>query len=264
MNDTPNETFSRHPRRTPWVPGNQQLSIGLWIFSFCAVVLVFNLMYFMFGLWEIDSGASSSFKEAVSTTRGVLMRQFWLALGFGLVLSVWAALLCSKVVGPLYRFRRHFEGLTTGRWDRPCKIRKGDACTDLCEALNSGVAAMTNCIEEQNETLELARAALDASPDRANPQISSVIAKIDALSQEFAKRFPVSDEAAESWAETKAPSTTSESGASDGNAEEERASEAPNPGESDRDVAEGSSGDASESSADEATEESKDRDVVPA
>ncbi len=71
----------------------------------------------------------------------LLLRSVLFSIGIVFPLTIAVGVLATfRIAGPIYRFETYLKGVIRGDQLGPCKIRKGDALTDLCELINDATA----------------------------------------------------------------------------------------------------------------------------
>ncbi len=69
-------------------------------------------------------------------------------------LALHTILLTHRIAGPVYRFRRMFEGMVNGEISEDVRLRKGDFLTGLVEAYNLSVARLRGDFDDLRDEVE--------------------------------------------------------------------------------------------------------------
>jgi hypothetical protein len=181
-----------YKRRTKWVKPELQLKIVLMTLSVATIVLVINFQLNLLGLSRIHGYPASTIDGTLDLIRSSLLKQFLIACCLVVPLSIWVgAVYAFKFCGPIYRFRLFFRELAQGRWDPPCRLRKGDDLQDVKDSINACLDLMKERLKRQHELLGKAREAL-ASPSTEvgeGHDVQVLLSKMDQEAAEFEKRF---------------------------------------------------------------------------
>ena|SRR2546425_11168363 len=193
MSDTGKKQFPAraYKRRTKWIKPDLQLKIMLMTLSVATIVLSINFQLNLLGLSRIHGHPAPTIDGTLELVRSSLLRQFVFACCLVAPLSIWVgAVYAFKFCGPIYRFRRFFEELAAGRWDPPCRLRKGDDLQDVKDSINACLDLMKERLQKQHELLGTAREALGSpSALREEPKVLVLLGEIDREAAEFDKRF---------------------------------------------------------------------------
>lgn len=82
--------------------------------------------------------------QFISTQKQLFFQQILLVFGMSLVLNVlFSILLSHKLTGPIVRLKSYFSSLGTRNEIPKLSFRAGDFFSDLPEAINRGLAKMT-------------------------------------------------------------------------------------------------------------------------
>ena len=182
---------SSNRRRSKWVPGQGQLKIAVLTFFVTVIVLLFNLYYCNLGLWLIYKNPAATLEGVLEQTQSMMTKQILLSSMAALLLSILVSLSFYKLLGPIYRFKKYFRDMQTGRWTETCELRKGDELQDVKEAINTTLRLMEERMRKQHDVLVETREVLDELSDVATERdkIRELIAKADAEDAEYSKRF---------------------------------------------------------------------------
>ena len=77
-----------------------------------------------------------------------------LLFSFGILMPVTVAvgvLVTFRIAGPVYRFEQYLESIARGEEVGPCKLRKGDELTELCDRINQASVYLQAARAEQAE-----------------------------------------------------------------------------------------------------------------
>lgn len=198
--------WERGLRRSRWVRPGLQLRVILAALSVAVLVLLLNYVFLSFSLLEFKNPPSDPAAEVVRRTRSFLFQNTLLSLAAAIPLSVLFGVFVSfRFCGPIFRFKRYFSELLSGRWDRNCQLRKGDNLQDLKEAINATLEAMREMMLEQHELLSEFVRLVESRRDTIGDHeaVERLLGRSHAHAKEMHMRFE-----AEVAAEPEAASTT--------------------------------------------------------
>ncbi len=87
---------------------------------------------------ELMAGAPEMLSQVLITSFGVLLP----------VIFTVGIFVTFRIAGPVYRFEQYLGQIQSGEAQTPCRLRKGDELTELCEVIN----AATKPLREANIT----------------------------------------------------------------------------------------------------------------
>jgi methyl-accepting chemotaxis protein len=146
-------------------------------------------------LWSISIQPMGTVESALDQIRHVMVKKFLISVGMAIPLAVSVGILYSfKFSGPIYRFKKYFTELVTGRWDERCGLRKGDDLRDVCDAINAGVSTLRERIRESHHLLQESRKAFEevsyTVDGNGKARIQTLLEKIERERKVFDERFP--------------------------------------------------------------------------
>jgi len=202
MSDNDNKTPSgaRNRRRGTWARPDLQLKIILMTLCMGVLVLLINYQLNSFGLVGIRNNPALTFAEMFQEVRSCLFNQMIVSFCLVVPVSIWiGAIYAFKFCGPIYRFKRFFDGHLDGQWDKPCSLRKGDDLHDLKDSINAAMKVIHQKIRRQNDLLMDVRTVLEdpSASMESDGKSLDLIQRIDTESADFADRFADSEPLAE-------------------------------------------------------------------
>jgi hypothetical protein len=180
-----------------------QLRVVLTALAVASLVLSANFFLWLASISNAVAENRSNINVvlAYDALRTTMTRQFILCIGLAIPMAAALGIFYSfKFAGPIYRFTRYFTDLASGRWDKPCNIRKGDDLQELCGRINGGLEPMRTALRNGQailtELTALATAGVvqGAGPDRE--RFESLLRRAEAARDELAVRLPPSAPAA--------------------------------------------------------------------
>jgi nitrogen fixation/metabolism regulation signal transduction histidine kinase len=170
-----------------------QLKIVFFTLLVATLVLITNINLVLIGLRALYSEAGDGTVIAIQRLDALLFKGFGITTLLALPLAAAIGITYSfKFCGPIYRFQKYFGGLKDGRWDQPCRLRKGDDLQDLNTAINDCLDQMRRKLSRQNELLAEARSILQASSSPPDAQsVAALLARIETEAADFARRTSV-------------------------------------------------------------------------
>ena len=182
-------------RKKKLIRSDLQLKIVFITLFVASLVLLINFQMSLAALWSISVQPTGTVESALDQIRHVMVKKFLISVGMAIPLAVSLGILYSfKFSGPVYRFKKYFLDLVTGRWDERCSLRKGDDLQDVCDAINSAVGTLRERIRESHNTLQDARRVLDevsyTVDEGGKGRIQALREKIDREERVWKERFP--------------------------------------------------------------------------
>jgi len=182
--------LGRKRRRLPWAPGGVQFKVFASTFALTVIVLGFGLVASLRGILDARSNGSMLPPAVLETISTEYYRQLGVSLLAAVLLSLTAAIAYFGIAGPIYRFRRYFEGLVNGPWDRRVRLRDTDSLQDLAGSINQGLDALRDVVRRQRETLADVGNAVEAAAPFDDARWQAICARIAALDAEVEPRLP--------------------------------------------------------------------------
>ena len=182
-------------RKKKLIRSDLQIKIVFITLFVASLVLLINFQMSLAALWSISIQPVGSVESALDQIRHVMVKKFLIAVGMAIPLAVSVGILYSfKFSGPIYRFKKYFLDLVTGRWDERCTLRKGDDLKDVCDSINAAVGTLRERIRESHHILQDARRVLEEvsyTVDGAGKaKIQTLREKIDREDRVWQERFP--------------------------------------------------------------------------
>ena len=73
----------------------------------------------------------------------VLKKHLFIGVAMLVPLTVSVGVLVTfRIAGPIYRFEQYLKEVANGGNPGPCRVRKGDELSELCDAINAAVATL--------------------------------------------------------------------------------------------------------------------------
>ena len=186
----------KHSRTRLLVNIEVQLRVVLTALAVASLVLSAN-----FFLWLASISSALAEHQSVptivmafDTLRSTMTQQFLLCVGLAIPMAICLGILYSfKFAGPIYRFTQYFSDLATGRWDRPCSIRKGDDLQSLCGRINAGLEPMRAALLESQaicgELSALATGGVVTAAPVDSERFSALLRRAESLRNELTNRL---------------------------------------------------------------------------
>lgn len=180
---------NKNRRRRKFILRGLQLKIALQTLFVAVPLLLLNFLLAYNGALKYLQRASDSARAASIPVSGIIFNTFLTVLAIAIPFAIGVGILYSfTFCGPIYRFNKYFTELFSGRWDRPCTLRKGDQLQDVKETINGAIRLLTGRIYSQYELLRDLRGIL-ADPARSAERVREAIEMIDAEQVQVAPRF---------------------------------------------------------------------------
>jgi methyl-accepting chemotaxis protein len=194
-------------RKKKLIRSDLQIKIVFITLFVASLVLLINFQMSLAALWSISIQPVGTVESALDQIRHVMVKKFLISVAMAIPLAVSVGILYSfKFSGPIYRFKKYFLELVTGRWDERCSLRKGDDLKDVCDSINAAVGTLRERIRESHHVLQEARRVLDevsyTVDTNGKARVQSVKEKIDREDRVWKERFPST-----TAADTAAPAT---------------------------------------------------------
>lgn len=184
----PSETATpprRHRRGRKWVRPDVQIRIILLTLSVATIVLAINFQLDLLALARLEQNPATTVDGLLDQARGAILRQLLLSVGVAVPLAIWVgAIHAFKFCGPIFCFRRYFQGLIEGRWDRPCTLRAEDDLQDVKESINVSLDAIRGRIRSQQDLLKRVRPLIQGVSEA-----EGILREIEREEAEFSRRF---------------------------------------------------------------------------
>lgn len=178
----------RNRHRGNRAPDSIQLKVLLTTFSLTALVLGFGIISSLSGLLDLQSANGNLSAPSVEKMTREYVTQSLVAGAAVVLLSLSAAFACFGVAGPIHATRKYFRGLSAGRWDAQCDLRKKGSLHDLKDLVNEALDGMRGLLRDQHAALSSARELLrETSRDEA--RAAELVGQMDAIATEFEKRL---------------------------------------------------------------------------
>ena len=181
------------PRKRYLIDNLQYRLLGVSLFYFCSIVLVFAGALFIPIIIELNSGSLASPIVQEATRQFLLFHtRLWPpALLLICLLALHTIVVSHRIVGPLYRFRLELKKIGDGNLFVHVKLRKNDYLTKEADAINQMVDALrtrlrkfeTNQKSAHKVLVELQRAVIRGSADDVNDKIDELTGVIESLQQ---------------------------------------------------------------------------------
>jgi hypothetical protein len=168
------------------------MRIILLTLSVATIVLAINFQLDLLALASLERNPATTVDGLLDQTRGAILRQLFLSAGLAVPLAVWVgAIHAFRFCGPIFSFRRYFQGLCEGRWDQPCTLRAGDDLQDVKESINKALDAVRGRLLSQQDLLRRVRPLLQAAPEASQGiDAEDILREIEREEAELSRRFP--------------------------------------------------------------------------
>ncbi len=142
-------------RRRKFIRKDLQVRVVLSTLFVSLLILVFNYQAPLFGIWYLKESSDIYDPDTIAAFSNILLISFGISAVLTIPLALWIGVIQSfSFSGPIYKFKKHFTELVSGRWDTPCTLRKGDDLKDVCEVFNEYTALVCTQLEDQRKLLE--------------------------------------------------------------------------------------------------------------
>ena len=197
MSDATSNQKVKERRRKKLTRVDLQLKIVFITLFVASLVLLVNFQLTLAGLWSISSQLSGGYSvnELLESVKESTIRKFLFSVVMAVPLAGFVGILYSfKFCGPIYRFKKYFTELKSGRWDERCMLRKGDDLQDVAHAINEGMGCLRERIREDQAVLREVESFLSGAVFKSNLQgedlVASIRERIVAGRKTYEKRFP--------------------------------------------------------------------------
>ena len=173
------------PRRKKFVHKDLQLKI---IFATLFVAIVVFVVYAQIPIAGMWRATSSELDAEYSILIKLLLSSFGISLLLTIPLGVFFSF---QFCGPIYKIKKFFLELNSGRWDKVCRLSKGDDLHDVKDVINQYVGLTRDRVRSQHEILKKVRDFLRtcASYDK----VDSLLTLIDDEDAEYRRRLGTSE-----------------------------------------------------------------------
>ena len=175
-------------RRRKFVRKDLQLKIIFGTLFVALIVLVINFQLPIMGMWIMRATSSIWLDTHYNIMIKLLVTSFATSFLLTIPLAIWMGIVFSfQFCGPIYKIKKFFVELNSGRWDRICRLRKKDDLKDVAEVINQYVGLARDRLRSQHETLERVRAFLETCDQ--SDEVDSLLALISAEDAEYQPRL---------------------------------------------------------------------------
>ncbi len=145
-------------RRKKFIRKDLQLKIIFGTLFVALVVLVMNFQLPLMSMWIMRANSSVWLDAHYSIMIKLLVVSFGTSLLLTIPLAIWMGIVFSfQFCGPIYKIKKFFLELNSGRWDIICRLRKGDDLQDVKDVINQYVGLARDRMRSQHQTLEKVR-----------------------------------------------------------------------------------------------------------
>ena len=179
-------------RRQKFVRKDLQLRIIFGSLFVALVVLVMNFQLPIMGMWIMRATSSVWLDAHYNVMIKLLVASFGTSLLLTVPLAVWMGVVFSfQFCGPIYKIKKFFVELNSGRWDRICRLRKGDDLQDVKDVINQYVGLTRDRMRSQHQTLEKVRGFLQTC--ERSDDVDSLLTLINEEDAEYRHRLGTSE-----------------------------------------------------------------------
>ena len=200
MSDATSNQRVKNRRRKKLTRVDLQLKIVFITLFVASLVLLVNFQLTLAGLWSISSQLTGGYSvnELLESVKASTIRKFLFSVVLAVPLAGFVGILYSfKFCGPIYRFKKYFTELKTGRWDERCMLRKGDDLQDVALAINDGIDCLRGRIRQDQAVLQEVEAFLSSavftSDLEGDALLASIRERIVGGRKTYQDRFPADD-----------------------------------------------------------------------
>lgn len=184
-------------RKSKLVRLDMQIKVVLVTLFVACLALVINFQLNLVGVWGLKDRLppNATASDALEGLRLLFVSKLVVAAIITVPLSAAVGIAYSfKFAGPIYRFKRYFGDMISGRWDQHVSLRRGDDLQDLSAAINEAMDQVRARLKEHQELFadledllpEPGREAGTAGKDR----IVQVRQRMASERAAFSARFP--------------------------------------------------------------------------
>lgn len=174
-----------------------QLKIVFVTLFVASLVLLINFQLSLAALWSLSSKLTPTMSVAVALEelRRSLIAKFLTSVGIAVPLAAAVGILYSfRFCGPIYRFKKYFTELQSGRWDASCALRTGDDLWDVCDSITGAMSLLQSFLKENQEIVkgieELQSQGSLVAKSESQEKLQGLMERVAAASLVFKQRFP--------------------------------------------------------------------------
>jgi hypothetical protein len=189
----PGESEAAHVRRRrKWIRPDVQVRIILLTLSVAIIVLAINFQLDLLALASLERSPATTVDGLAGVARSAILRQLLLSVLLAVPLAIWVgAIHAFRFCGPIFRFRRYFQELIEGRWDRPCTLRIEDDLQDVKDSINASLDEIRLRLRSHHDFLRRVRPLVQAAVEATHgSEAEDILREIEREEAELSRRFP--------------------------------------------------------------------------
>ena len=179
-------------RRRKFIRKDLQLKIIFGTLFVALIVLVINFQLPIMGMRIMRTNSSILLDAHYNLMVKLLVTSFATSFLLTIPLAIWMGIVFSfQFCGPIYKIKKFFVELNSGRWDRICRLRKNDDLKDVASVINQYVGLARDRLRGQHATLEKVRTFLETC-DKSE-QVDSLLELIKEEDSQYRPRLGAVD-----------------------------------------------------------------------
>jgi uncharacterized transporter YbjL len=174
-----------------------QLKVVFVTLFVASLVLLINFQLSLAALWSLSGKltATMSVAAALEELRRSLIGKFLTSVGIAVPLAAAVGILYSfRFCGPIYRFKKYFKEIASGRWDSQCSLRKGDDLQDVCDSIVVAMTLLQDFLKENRGILkeieEIQNQGLIVARGEDLEKVKGLLERVAVANAVFQQRFP--------------------------------------------------------------------------
>ncbi len=146
-------------RRRKFIRKDLQLKIIFGTLFVALIVLVINFQLPIMGMRIMRTNSSIMLDAHYNIMVKLLVTSFATSFLLTIPLAIWMGIVFSfQFCGPIYKIKKFFVELNSGRWDRICRLRQKDDLKDVAAVINQYVGLARDRLRSQHAALDKVRA----------------------------------------------------------------------------------------------------------
>lgn len=175
-------------RRRKFIRKDLQLKIIFGTLFVALIVLVINFQLPIMGMRIMRTNSSILLDAHYNLMVKLLVTSFATSFLLTIPLAIWMGIVFSfQFCGPIYKIKKFFVELNSGRWDRVCRLRQKDDLKDIAAVINQFVGLARDRLRGQHAALEKVRTFLETC-DKSE-QVDSLLALIAEEESQYRPRL---------------------------------------------------------------------------
>ncbi len=152
------------------------------------IVLVINFQLPIMGMRIMRTNSSILLDAHYNLMVKLLVTSFATSFLLTIPLAIWMGIVFSfQFCGPIYKIKKFFVELNSGRWDRICRLRQKDDLKDVAAVINQYVGLARDRLRSQHATLDKVRSFLETCDE--SEQVDSLLDLIEEEESQYRPRL---------------------------------------------------------------------------